>query len=549
MNLFGVIITLGTVLTAVLYFKNEQKIYTEPIDVYGDYDKFLEASLQYKEKHDEYAKSVEKLVPFLENSDKIHLKRYALSLDGKFLIVNHIPMEEAQQLINEIGGDSYINGRLVYLTLMRLNDLSKIKPIAHFNIKPDRKINTMTVLQYDTTGCIAEDNEILEKKWENKQVTFHNPGTYVIKLKIKDKNGNWSEEFTREIKVIEEQGIRQIEAYSGSFFYVFKSGRTLSRGKNEFGQLGLGNLTSIPEFKYNSMYNGVEQVACGDSFNIFKLNDGTVCSAGANRAGELGTGDKNPQRTLTSLWGLENVKQVAAGKRFAAALDITGNVYVWGDNADNQLMKEDVKDSLMPMRLEGVEGIKQIALGANFGLALKYDGTVVGWGDNTHGQLALGFKGHINEPTVTLFKNVAYITCGEKYSLVVTETGRVFGAGYNAYGQLGMKGKSEVLFPEEVPKLKDIASISAKESLVVAITNIGKAYVWGNFGAPGTRPIYDPEEVPGIQYIKAVANSGKKCYLIDSNNILYSVSDTTGNYETQKVYENFKDYEEHHENA
>ena len=549
MNFFGIVITIGTILGAIVYFKNEQKMLQQPIDVYGDYEYFLEACMQYKEAHDEYAKSILKLEPYFPKEVQIPLKRYSLSLDGKFLIVNHLPMEEAQKIINEIGGDSYINGHLVYLTLQRLNDLSKIKPIAHFTIRPDQKINTMTVLHYDLSGCIAEDNEIVEKKWENRQITFQNPGTYNIKLKIKDKNGNWSDEFSREIKVIEEQGIRGIVAYSGSFFYTFKSGRSLSRGKNEFGQLGLGSLTAVAELKYNSMYNGVEQVACGDGFNIFKLNDGTVCSAGANKSGELGTGDKNPQRTLTSLWGLENIKQIEAGKKFAAALDISGNVYVWGDNTDNQLMREDIKESLLPMRLEGVEGIKQIALGSNFGLALKYDGTVVGWGDNSHGQLGIGYKGHINEPTVTLFKGVSNIAAGEKFSLVVTDAGRVLGAGSNAYGQLGIKGKSEVFFPSEIPKLKDIVAIYAKESLVLAITNIGKAFIWGNFNAPGVRPIFEPEELPGVQYIKAAANSGKKCYLIDSKNDMYILNDNSWKYEIEKVYENYRDYEDQVENA
>ncbi|MDK2866474.1 MAG: hypothetical protein PWP38_789 [Clostridiales bacterium] len=549
MNIFGILITIGSIAGTVVYFLNEQKSQTEPIDAYGDYEKFLEAATQYREEKEEYAKDIKKLEPYLVQYESLPLRRYALSLDGKFLIINNMPEEEAQRLINEIGGDSYINGAFVYLTLQRKNDISKIRPIAHFNIRPDTKINTMTVLYYDTAGCIAEDNEIVEKKWENRQITFRSPGTYTIKLKIKDKNGNWSEEFSREIRVTEEQGIRSIEGYAGSFFYIFKSGRTLAYGKNEFGQLGIGTLSAVPDLRYNNLYDGVEQAACGENFNIFKMNDGTVCAAGSNRSGELGTGDKNSQRTLNAVWGLENIKQVAAGKRFAAALDLNGNVYVWGDNMDNQIMKDDVKEALMPTRLEGVEGIKQIALGANFGLALKYDGTVMGWGDNSHGQLGIGYKGHLTEPVVTLYKNVAQIAAGEKFSLVVTESGRMFGAGNNAYGQLGMKGKSEVLFPTEIPKLKDIATVYARESLALAITTIGKGYVWGNFNAPGVRPIYEPEELAGIQYIKVACNTGKKCYVIDNKNEMFTISDTGGRYEKRKMYENFSEYREGHRDA
>lgn len=269
--------------------------------------------------------------------------------------------------------------------------------------------------------------------------------------------------------------------------------------------------------------------------------DATLCAAGSNRYGELASGDKNSQKTLNVIWGLENIKQIASGKHFSAALDFLGNVYVWGDNSEGQLMREDVQESIMPLKLEGVEGIKAIALGANFGLAIKYDGTVMGWGDNSHGQLGLGFKGRISEPVVTLYKNVATMTCGDKFSIAVTENGRVFGAGNNAFGQLGTKGKSEILFPTEVLKIKDVAYAVAKESLVMVINIIGKAFVWGSFGTPGTKPIYEPEEIQGISYISHATNTGKKCFVIDGNSTMHAVMDLSGKYETKRLSQNFYD--------
>jgi alpha-tubulin suppressor-like RCC1 family protein len=315
-------------------------------------------------------------------------------------------------------------------------------------------------------------------------------------------------------------------------------------GKNEFGQLGIGGLNPVHELKYNSMYDGVAEVACGENFTIYRLNDGSVCGAGSNNSGELGTGDKTPQRTLNVIWGLENIKQIAAGKRFAAALDVHGHVYVWGDNSENQIMKEDINESLMPTRLEGIDNVKEIVLGSNFGLALKFDGTVMAWGDNSHGQLGIGYKGHVHEPVVTLYKNVKAIAAGDKFSLVVTDKGHVLGSGYNAYGQLGVRGKSEVLFPVEILKIKDIQTIKAKDSLVIAVSNIGKAYVWGNFNAPGVKPIHEPEEIVGIQYIQIVANNGKKCFVIDDKHIMYTISNSTGKHEMTPVYDSFNAYKE-----
>lgn len=540
MNILGIVLTITSIIGAAVYFVKERD--EIPIDVYRDYELFLNAMTEYREHHPDYAKDIRRLTPYIDVPFKINLKRYALSLDGKFLTVSDLPEEEAQALINEIGGDSYINGIYTYLTLRRVNDLSRIKPVAHFSMKPDNKFTTTSYITYDTSTCIAEDGEILEKKWENKQATFKEPGIYTIRLKIKDKNGNWSDFFEREIKVAEEQGIKQIETYDGSFFMVYNNGKTLSKGQNEFGQLGIGSLHAAPDLKYNSMYDSVLDVACGESFNIFRFHDGSVGTAGSNRNGELATGDKNNQKTISIVWGLENIKQIAAGNKFAAALDYEGNVYVWGDNSYNQLMKEDTVDSTTPIKLAGVSGIKQIACGSNFGLALKYDGTVMAWGDNSHGQLAVGYKGSIPNASVTLYSNVKSVHAGDKYSLVVTESGKVIGCGNNAYGQLGMKGKSEVLFPTEIIGLKEVESIRARESLVMALSKTGKIFVWGNFNTPASKPIFEPTEAPGISYVKLFTNSGKKGFVIDINNDFYIINDLSGRYEKKKMYDNFNDF-------
>ena len=542
MNFLGFVVTIGSLIGAVAILMKEKQ--DKPIDVYKDYEAILNAAGEYKDEHGEYAKDIKKLLPFVVHASTLSTKRYALSLDGKFLTVSHLPEGEANRIINEIGGDSYINGSYTYLTLQRRNDLSKVKPIAHFSMKPENKISTTSFITYDTNGCVTEDNEILEKKWENKYATFKEPGMYTIRLKIRDKHNNWSDFYEKEIKVVEEKGIRALSAYDGSFFMLFNNGKVLSRGKNENGQLGIGSLNAYTDLKYNSMHDSVMEVACGEGFNVFRFHDGSIGTAGTNRNGELATGDKNAQKTITSVWGLHNIKQISAGKKFAAALDYEGNVYVWGDNSEAQLMREDIPDSPTPFKLEKIDGVKQIACGANFGLALKYDGTVMVWGDNSSGQLAVGYKGSLSEPSVALYSNVKSVHAGDKFSLVVTESGKVFGCGNNTFGQLGSKGKSEVYFPTEVMRVKEVELLDVKESLVLCILKTGKALVWGNFNGPGMKPIFDPTEIPGINYIINSANNGKKCFLMDVNHDLYIVSDLSGRYDKKKMYENFNDFME-----
>lgn len=544
MELLALILLTGSALGAALFFKKQHNHKEEVVDDYEAYKLFLEAAAQYREKHGQYAKHLEGLVIEKPELEGFPLRRYALSLDGKFLIVKFLDQKTSEHLINQIGGDSYLNGQLTYLTLLRKKEPSDILPIAHFSLKPDGVLTTTTPITYDTSQCVAVDGEILEQKWENKRIVFPEPGLFNITLKIRDKNGNWSDTFQKEIKVVEESGIREIVSYDQSHFLIYNSGKVLCRGKNEFGQLGLGTLNPVAEWHYSSLHDGVMEVALGEGFSIFRLFDGSVFSAGNNRHGELASGDKNTQKSLTSVWGLDHIKQVCAGKAFAAALDLNGNVYVWGDNSENQLMQADYTDAVSPVRLQGLEGIKQIACGSNFGLALKYDGTVIGWGDNTYGQLAVGYKGSIDEPVITQYKNVSSVHAGDRFSLVVTDSGRVYGAGNNAFGQLASKGKSEVLFPEEVFKIKDVQTLRVRESLALAITKTGKAYVWGNFNTPAQKPIQEPTELVGISYVKAYTNNGKKLYIVDGADQLYVVSDLSGKYEQTKVAANFHDFNE-----
>ena len=540
MEIFGILVVLGSLAGAFAFFTKDREKRT--IDVYQEYPIYLNAAQAYRESNGDFAKEIKQLKPFMPKFDAVQSVRYGLSLDGKFLTVLDLEEDVAEKLINDVGGESYINGRYTYLTLRRHTDLSEVKPVAHFTIKPEGNISTTTLLTYDTAGCAAEDNEILEMKWENKRSSFRTPGFYTIKLKIRDRNGNWSDYFEREIKVVEVPGIRELESYDNSFFMLYKNGKVLCRGKNENGQLGIGSLSPMMVLNYQPVHDGIVEISCGEGFNLFRTLDGKVYAAGTNRYGELATGDKTNQKVTTEIWGLEKIKQISSGRRFGAALDVFGDVFAWGDNSEDQLVLDEGLDSVYPIKIEGLSDIKQISCGSNFGLALKYDGTVMGWGDNTFGQLGVGYKGRVTEPLMTLFKNVKSVHAGDRFSLVVTENGRVFGAGNNAYGQIGFRGKSEILFPQEVPKIKDVLTLRVKESLTLMISTTGRVAMWGNINGPGQKPIPEPFEIADITYAKAYTNNGKKCFVIDGANVLHIISDISGRNERHQMYENFSEF-------
>ena len=102
--------------------------------------------------------------------------------------------------------------------------------------------------------------------------------------------------------------------------------------------------------------------------------------------------------------------------------------------------------------------------------------------------------------------------------------------------------------PTEVLRIKDVETLRVRESLTLAVLKTGKSFVWGNFNSPGAKPIFEPVEIPGVNYAKAYANNGKKCFVLDVSNDFYVITDTSGRYEKRKLYDNFYDFMEN-ENA
>lgn len=517
------------------FFFKSSKAEEKP-DFYSDYILLLNTAVNFREKEKKFAKEVSQLIAFdPDHLSDINPSYYDLSLDGKHLIVKNCTEEEAEQLINEIGGNSYLNGNLVYLTLKRVNDPSEVPPEASFSIVPEKNITTITPLKYDSSRSKAFTGaSIVEHKWRGKKPVFKEPGEFEIGLKVKDSNGHWSKEVVKTIQVIEPPGIKRFVAHLNDFIVLYNCGRVFLKGKNAFGELGVGTLNPIQELSYSNLHDGMIDAALSEDFALFLLYDGTVWASGNNRQGQLGNGGQNPEKTLHSIWGLENIKQVVAVNQSSGAVDREGNAFVWGDNSDNQLCDQKFTFSSAPVKIKDVENVTQMAMGYGFVLVRQLDGTVTGWGANGAGQLALGYKGAVNEPSVALYKNVKSIHAGDKFSLALTENGRVYGCGSNTYGQLGMKGKAEVLFPEEVLGIKNVAKLCVRASLVLAITEVGEAYIWGNFNSPGQKPITEPTKIENVRYIQHYANSGKKIYLLDNQNILHTVSDLSGKNEKEE---------------
>lgn len=495
----------------------------DDIDVVAEYSILKTALLNYRKSGSKKCNSIIDLKEYVEKPDEISWSRYNITIDEKFLVVKNAKSLDSNSILKKIGGSSYSNAGKLYLSFLSLNKISSVDVIAKFTIIPPEDIYTTTTVEYDTSACSSEDNEVAEYKWEGNESRFDEPGIHLIRLKIKDKNGNWSEWYDKELEVKEKKGLKSIVSGFDCTYVVHNSGRVDLYGNNEYGQLGTGNVEPLNERNFGVNFSNVDMIASGEYHILIKTYDGRVLSLGKNNYGQLGLASRSDSKIPKEIWGLESIKMVSAGKTFSGALTTGGRVYTWGDNEFGQLAYEKGPYREIPKMVEDVENIKQISFGYNHALALTFDGHVIAWGGNDYGQLGVGFKGRTLEPTITEFKNAKYVCAGKYVSYVVTEAGRVIAAGQNNKSQLAISGEKEILFPEEVLTVKGAVKVEASNcgNFVLVMDEIGGIYTWGQYNTLNEEFHEKPFKVPGVKYIKDLSATSYEAYIINEKDDVF----------------------------
>lgn len=496
-----------------------------------------------KEAENRIVDDLQDLSPYIEKGSTINWKMYTISEDEKYLVVKGIDPLNGKQIVDTIGGTSFLEGKYAFLSFFSMKKLSKTQPIAMLRVFPEKDVLTTSNMEYSAADSIVDDGEIKEMRWENNQPIFSKSGEYTIKLKVEDKNENWSEWVSKIVTVTEKKGVRRIVAGQNKFITIMNNGHVLTFGDNDYGEMGDGTNSKIEEITYNSRIDNIAEAAFGVDFSIVKSFNGLVYCAGRNGFGQLGAGNRHNSKLYKKVWGIQGIIQIGAGDEFASALSAGGEVFMWGNNEDGQLGKTgEMKYSESPEIVEGLGAVKQIAVGATHMLALLYDGTVMAWGDNRYGQLGLGYTGKsTNIPTQTELKGVKSIYAGRGYSLAVTEGNRVISWGQNNRNQLGFIGEKEVLFPKEITGLKNIIKIAMGAKFVVALDNLGKLYTWGQYKATDKSYFEKPHQIEGLPYILDVSANHKYGYGVSGDYNIVRWSSDVNNHETFEIKENYQE--------
>ncbi|MCA9697892.1 MAG: hypothetical protein KC431_10245, partial [Myxococcales bacterium] len=259
--------------------------------------------------------------------------------------------------------------------------------------------------------------------------------------------------------------ILDIQAGSGHTCALVGAGSVRCWGRNDFGQLGYGNMTdlAIPLTVDLSLGGTVTQLAVGAHHNCALFDDNSVRCWGYNNTGQLGYGSTDnigDNETPGSVpvvpilpQGIPDdaqINQVALGVEHSCVLYDTGDVICWGANFYGQLGQgttttvgdNETLATLQKMELGG--DAVSLVLGKHHTCALMSDNGVKCWGRNIYGQLGRGDIANIGDDetpatidNIDLGGEVTWLTAGDYHTCAIIEEHEILCWGFNDYGQLG----------------------------------------------------------------------------------------------------------------
>lgn len=477
--------------------KSNQKDY-----IIKDYRIIKTAIMEYKKINGVLPDNIKNLD---ENYRKmISQNNYSLSFDKKHLIVYNIEKERAERIIEDLGNNSYYEGGFLYLGFIK-SSKDEIKPQAVITMVPDTKLTTTTHIDWNYNDSKSEKNEIKDVEWDNKHTFYEVSGTHKIRLKIKDRNDNWSEWTEKTIELTEEVGIKNIVSGDNCFIILYNNGNCNSYFFDD----------NVQKYTKRNLFNKkhISSISGGNTHIVFSTYDQRIYSIGKNQQGQLGLGHTDPERAMTRVDDIYDARRVFAGGNTSAVLCYSGKLYAWGENKYGQIGDGTIVSKMLPSEIKSIIGIKKLAISKGHTIGLLINGNVMTWGLNQYGELGNGTRGNQKAPITLDIKHCKDIAAGENFSMALTENGQIYSWGKNEGYQLGKNTIADESFPSEIRNISEIVQIEANGAYAIALDRFGKVYVWGSCCKRNVISKF-PKHIESIDHIQFIALNSTHVFTI-----------------------------------
>ena len=258
-------------------------------------------------------------------------------------------------------------------------------------------------------------------------------------------------------------------------------GTAYSFGRNEEGQLGLGdnNDVSLPTPIPN--LPKINQISCGGNFTVCVDHEGFIWSFGANDFGQLGTGNTTNFNVPQKILEIPPVLSIACGYEYTLIITNDSNLWSCGNNSEGQLCLGNETDQLKPQKTS-FSNISKISTGYDHSIFQTNKEEIFTCGHNKHGECGLG---HFNSPQITpslipnVPSNIVEFVGGSHHSLFLDSEGNVFSVGYNYYGQLGLGHNAHQDVLSKIPNIPPIKILSCVDTSCYLIDFEGNLWSFG----------------------------------------------------------------------
>jgi alpha-tubulin suppressor-like RCC1 family protein len=275
---------------------------------------------------------------------------------------------------------------------------------------------------------------------------------------------------------------------------LLSDGSIMTCGNNQYGQLANSYLLGSTvggqdEFKSIGGTNYL-RVACGQHHTILLLNTGRILSCGLNNFGQLGIaqngGTNNANIVPQFISGITNAISIACGGFHTAILLGTGEIMTCGNNQYGQLgyslNSGTTSVNNTPQIVPDISNAIAISCGLYFTAVLLSDGTIRTFGLNQRGQLGVSTNSgtttaifQLQIPNVT---NIIQIECGNEHMACLDNSGNVYTCGINLYGNLGYSTNSGSVNANNT--LTRVSSLSTTKSIGIGSYHTAAVDLSGN---------------------------------------------------------------------